>query len=145
MPKSMSSHARKSRRIAWRGNLAAALALAHHGEEVVLQRNAHSSTIDGLVLSGLRPAFVAPEVDPELGIAHCLDPRRLEEALSRTPRAVGAWVVSPTYFGAVADVGALADVAHAGGVPLVVDEAWGAHLAFHDALPEHALAAGADL
>src|SRR5436190_8274330 len=127
------------------GNLAAALALAHHGEEVVLQRNAHSSTIDGLVLSGLRPAFVAPEVDPELGIAHCLDPRRLEEALSRTPHAVGAWVVSPTYFGAVADVSALAHVAHARGVPLVVDEAWGAHLAFHDALPEHALAAGADL
>src|SRR5256714_9763026 len=127
------------------GNLAAALALAHHGEDVVLQRNAHSSTIDGLVLSGLRPTFVAPEVDPELGIAHCLEPERLEEALSRTPRAVGAWVVSPTYFGAVADVSALADVAHAHDVPLVVDEAWGAHLAFHEALPEHALAAGADL
>src|SRR5204862_4679601 len=93
------------------GNLAAALALAHHGEEVVLQRNVHSSTIDGLVLSGLRPAFVAPEVDPELGIAHCLDPRRLDEALSRTPSAVGAWAVSPTSFRAAADVRAAARVA----------------------------------
>jgi arginine decarboxylase len=54
-------------------------------------------------------------------------------------------VVSPTYFGAVADIRALAEVAHARGVPLIVDEAWGAHLAFHEALPEHALAAGADL
>jgi lysine decarboxylase len=54
-------------------------------------------------------------------------------------------VVSPTYFGAVADVGALVEVAHARGVPLIVDEAWGAHLAFHEQLPEHALALGADL
>ena len=62
-------------------------------------------------------------------------------ARPRRPDAVGATVVSPTYFGAVADVRALADVAHAHGVPLIVDEAWGAHLAFHEDLPEHALAA----
>jgi lysine decarboxylase len=58
---------------------------------------------------------------------------------------VGAWVVSPTYFGAVADVRALAEVAHGRDVPLIVDEAWGAHMAFHEDLPEHALSAGADL
>jgi lysine decarboxylase len=127
------------------GNLATGLALAHHGREVVVQRNAHSSVIDALVLSGLRPTFAAPEIDPELGIAHCLTPRTLEAALDATPGAVGAWVVTPTYFGAAADVRTLADVAHARGVPLIVDEAWGAHLAFHEDLPEHALAAGADL
>ena len=127
------------------GNLSAGLALAHRGSEVVVQRNAHSSTIDALVLSGLRPTFAAPEVDQELGIAHCLTEETLERALAATPRAVGAWVVSPTYFGAVANVRALAAVAHARGVPLIVDEAWGAHMAFHEDLPEHALAAGADL
>jgi arginine decarboxylase len=127
------------------GNLAAGLALAHHGEEVVVQRNAHSSAVDALVLSGLRPTFVAPELDPELGIAHCLLPQTLDAALTQTPRAAGAWVVSPTYFGAVADVRALAEVAHAHGVPLIVDEAWGAHMAFHDDLPAHALSLGADL
>jgi arginine decarboxylase len=127
------------------GNLAAGLALAHDGRDWVGQRNAHSSTIDALVLSGMRPAFAAPEVDPELGIAHCLTPETLERALAQTPEAVGAWVVSPTYFGAVADVGSLAEVAHARGVPLVVDEAWGAHMAFHEELPEHALSLGADL
>ena len=105
----------------------------------------HSSTIDGLILSGLRPTFAAPELDAELGIAHCLTPEALDRALAETPGAVGAIVVSPTYFGAVADVRALAEVAHGHGVPLVVDEAWGAHLAFHESLPEHALAAGADL
>jgi arginine decarboxylase len=127
------------------GNHVAMLTLAHLGTEVVVQRNAHSSTIDALVLSGLRPAFVAPELDPELHIAHCLTPEALDRALSATPAAVGATIVSPTYFGAVADVAALADVAHSHGVPLIVDEAWGAHLAFHDELPAHALSLGADL
>lgn len=127
------------------GNHVALLALAHRGREVVLQRNAHSSTIDGLVLSGLRPTFVAPELDAELHIAHCMTPEALEEALRVTPAAVGATVVSPTYFGAVADVAGLADVAHAHGIPLIVDEAWGAHLAFHPDLPAHALSRGADL
>jgi arginine decarboxylase len=127
------------------GNHAAGMALAQAGEAVVVQRNAHSSAIDALVLSGLRPTFAAPELDPELGIAHGLTPQTLERALAATPGAVGAWVVSPTYFGAVADVRALAEVAHARGVPLIVDEAWGAHLAFHEELPEHALRRGADL
>src|SRR5439155_27140415 len=103
------------------------------------------ATVDGLVLSGLRPTFVAPELDPELRIAHCVTPDALDRALADTPDAVAALVVSPTYFGAVADVKALADVAHARGVPLVVDEAWGAHLAFHPHLPAHALSLGADL
>jgi arginine decarboxylase len=127
------------------GNHVALMTLAHHGREVVVQRNAHSSTIDALVLSGLRPAFVAPELDPQLYIAHCMTPDALDRALAERPGAVGATVVSPTYFGAVADVAALAEVAHARGVPLIVDEAWGAHLAFHDELPVHALALGADL
>ncbi len=127
------------------GNVTAAMTLAHRGAEVVVQRNAHSSTIDGLILSGLRPTFVAPQVDAELGIAHCLTIETLDFALAATPGAAGAWIVSPTYFGAAADVRSLAEVAHSHGVPLIVDEAWGAHLAFHAALPEDALAAGADL
>ena len=127
------------------GNHAACVALAQGGEQVVVQRNVHSSTIDGLVVSGLRPVFVAPEIDPELGIAHCVTPEALDRALAGSPGAVGAMVVSPTYFGAVADVQGLAGVAHRHGVPLVVDEAWGAHLAFGPSLPRHALACGADL
>jgi len=127
------------------GNHATCMALAHGGARVVVQRNVHSSVIDGLVLSGMTPAFVAPELDPELGIAHGLTPESLAAALDATPAAVAAMVVSPTYFGACADVAGLAEVAHARGVPLVVDEAWGAHLRFHPDLPDDALASGADL
>ena len=74
-----------------------------------------------------------------------MTPEALDLALRETPDAVGATVVSPTYFGAMADVAALLEVAHSHGVPLVVDESWGAHLAFHEDLPRHALALGADL
>lgn len=127
------------------GNHAICLALAHAGDQVVVQRSVHSSTVDGLVLSGLRPHFVAPELDPELGVAHCVTPDRLAEALDAEPDAVAAMAVSPTYFGAVADVAGLAEVAHARGVPLVVDEAWGSHLTFSSQLPDPALACGADI
>ncbi len=124
---------------------AACLALAHGGRDVIVQRNVHSSTIHGLILSGLRPTFVAPGVDQELGIAHCVTPDALHETFERNPSAVAAMIVSPTYFGASADVRALAEVCHDRGVPLIADEAWGPHFHFHERLPEDALSAGADL
>ena len=127
------------------GNNATCLAIRHAGTRVVVQRNVHSSTIDGLIVAGLEPTFVAPEVDADLGIAHCVTPEALDAALDLTPGAVAAFVVSPNYFGAVADVAGLAEVAHRRGVPLLVDEAWGAHLRFSDRLPASALSEGADL
>jgi arginine decarboxylase len=127
------------------GNLVAGMTLAHMGRKVVVQRNAHSSTIDALILAGLTPVFMRPEVDPELRVAHCVTPETLDRALTEHPDAAGASVVSPTYFGACADVAALVEVAHSHGVPLIVDEAWGAHLAFHDELPADAVSLGADL
>ena len=127
------------------GNHAICMALAHLGDCAVIQRNVHSSVIDGLILSGISPRFVAPEIDDELGVAHCLVPEALERELDAHPKAVAALIVSPTYFGAVADVAALAEIAHAHGLPLIVDESWGAHLAFSKRLPDNALACGADV
>jgi len=127
------------------GNHAICMTLAHLGEVAVVQRNVHSSVIDGLVLSGLVPRFVAPEIDEELGIANCMTTAALERALAVEPPPVAVFIVSPTYFGAVADVAVLAEVAHARGVPLIVDESWGAHLAFSDELPAHALSCDADV
>jgi arginine/lysine/ornithine decarboxylase len=127
------------------GNHAACLAVRQAGRRVVVQRNVHSSTVDGIVLAGLEPSFAAPELDPELGIAHCLTPASLAEALDAAPGAAAAFVVSPTYFGAVADVTGLAEVAHERAVPLIADESWGAHLRFCDRLPKSAIAGGADI
>src|SRR5919106_2556006 len=94
------------------GNHAACLALRHSGTRVVVQRNAHSSVIDGAILAGLEPTFVAPELDPQLGLAHCVTPDALAAALDATPDAVGVICVSPTYFGACADVAGLAAATH---------------------------------
>ena len=127
------------------GNHALCLALAGPGKRVLMQRNSHASVIDGLVLSGGLPSFVAPEYDPELGMAHGVEPAALEAALSRVEGGVEAvFIVSPTYYGMAADIAGCAEAAHAAGVPLVVDCAWGAHFGFHDALPQSPLALGAD-
>jgi arginine decarboxylase len=129
---------------ATQGNHALCLALAPPGTRVVLQRNAHASLIDGLVLSGGMPAFVAPETDDELGMAHGVTPEALRAALRRCGDARAVFVVSPTYYGMTADVAGLAQVAHAAGAALVVDQAWGPHFGFHPGVPQSALALGAD-
>jgi lysine decarboxylase len=126
------------------GNHALCLALAPQGTPVVVQRNSHSSVIDGLVLSGGVPGFVPPEYDPELGMAHGVEPAALAAGFDALPDAQAAFVVSPTYYGLAADVAALAEVAHERGVPLIVDQSWGPHFGFHPALPKSALALGAD-
>lgn len=129
---------------ATQGNHALCLALAPLGARVVAQRNSHASVVDGLVLSGGLPTFVAPEYDEELGMAHGVVPEALGRALERTPRARAAFVVSPTYYGMVSDVAGLAEAAHAHDVPLVVDQSWGPHFGFHPDVPRGALELGAD-
>ena len=129
---------------ATQGNHTLCLALAPLGTRIVAQRNSHASIVDGLVLSGGLPSFVAPEYDEERGITHCVTPAALEQALREAPDARAAFVVSPTYFGMAADVAGLAEVAHAADVPLVVDQSWGPHFGFHDGLPPTALSQGAD-
>lgn len=131
------------------GNLIAMLAVRSFGDVVVVQRSVHSSVIDGLGMSGGRARFVSPVVDHHHGVAHGVlagDIAGELQACAARGESVGAvLVVSPTYFGFVADIAAIADVAHGHGVPLIVDEAWGAHLGFHPALPARALQHGADL
>jgi len=133
---------------ATQGNHALCLALAPLGARVVAQRNSHASIVDGLVLSGGLPTFVAPEYDEELGMAHGVRPEALADALAlaaaEDPPPRAAFVVSPTYYGMAADVEGLAEAAHDAGVALVVDQAWGPHFGFHEALPPTALSQGAD-
>ena len=129
---------------ATQGNHALCLALAPLGTRIVAQRNSHASLVDGLVLSGGIPVFVAPRYDPGLGMAHGVDPHDLALALADAPDAAAAFLVSPTYYGMVADVAGCARVAHDAGVPLVVDCSWGPHFGFHPEVPANPLAQGAD-
>ncbi len=127
------------------GNLTTCVALRHRGDHVVVMRTMHSSVTDGMALAGLTPLTVMPSVDEVRGMAHGITPEQLDAALAAHPQAMAAWVVSPSYFGAVSDIAELAQVAHRHGVPLIVDEAWGAHFGFHPALPVNAARLGADL
>lgn len=126
------------------GNHALCVALAKPRDQVLVQRNSHASVVDGLVISGGRASFVAPEYDEKLGMAHGVTPEALASALRRSPEMRAAFIVSPTYYGMAADVGGCAEVAHDAGVALVVDCAWGSHFGFHPALPESPLQLGAD-
>ncbi len=129
---------------ATQGNHALCLALAPPGERVLIQRNSHASIIDGLVLSGGAPTYVAPEYYAELGMALGVTPEALERGLRAAPGTRSVFIVSPTYYGMAADVEGCAEVAHAAGAALVVDNAWGAHFGFHPDLPESPLRLGAD-
>jgi arginine decarboxylase len=129
---------------ATQGNHTLCLALAPLGAKIVAQRNSHASVVDGLVLSGGIPHFVAPEYDSGLGITHCVTPEALAAALREAPDARAAFIVSPTYYGMAADIAGMAAVAHAAGVPLIVDQSWGPHFGFNEQLPPTALSQGAD-
>ncbi|GAB1544583.1 aminotransferase class I/II-fold pyridoxal phosphate-dependent enzyme [Scytonema sp. NUACC21] len=124
---------------------AAILATCGTGDKIILPRNVHSSAIAGLILSGAIPIFIYPEYDSILDIAHSITPSTVQAALEQHPDAKAVLMVYPTYYGVCGNVSAIASLTHQYNIPLLVDEAHGAHFAFHPQLPTPALAAGADL
>ncbi|MDY0810853.1 ornithine decarboxylase [Kitasatospora purpeofusca] len=124
---------------------AAMLAVAGPHEKLLIGRDAHKSVVAGLILAGIQPVWVEPQWDPDLHLAHPPSAESFRTALQDHPDARGALVTSPTPYGTCADLVAVADECHATGRPLIVDEAWGAHLPFHPRLPRWAMDAGADV
>ena len=126
------------------GNHAFLLATLGPGDEVVVGRDVHTSLLTALVLTGARPVYVAPRLHPTLGVGLGVAPEDVAAALDAHPAAKLVALVSPTYWGVATDVAGVVNVAHARGVPVYVDEAWGAHFTFHPDLPPSAMACGAD-
>ena len=127
------------------GNQAMLMTALNPGEAVLVPRNAHSSTMSGLLLSEARPVYYQPPFDPEMGVFHVATPDSVLPVLERHPEARALYLTSPSYYGAAADVDALVALARQRGMLVLVDEAWGAHLVFHERLPRSAVQAGADL
>jgi lysine decarboxylase len=124
------------------GNQALALATASPGDRVAVSRNLHKSLFGGLILAGLEPVWMHPDVDPATGLPVGLSVREVERALEQGVSAV--LLVEPSYVGVISDVAAMVSAAHAAGVPVIVDQAWGSHLGLHPELPGGAMRAGAD-
>jgi arginine decarboxylase len=124
---------------------AAMLAVAGGRGELLVSRDAHKSVVAGLIFAGVEPRWIKVRYDDELHIAHPPSPEQVEQAWVSHPDAAGAIIVSPTPYGTCADIKAIAEVCHKRGKPLIVDEAWGAHLPFHDDLPTWAMDADADV
>ncbi|MDX2216558.1 MAG: aminotransferase class I/II-fold pyridoxal phosphate-dependent enzyme [Oculatellaceae cyanobacterium bins.114] len=124
---------------------AAILAVCNPGDKIILPRNVHQSAIAALILSGAVPVFMQPDYDPSWDIAHSVSLATVAATLEQHSDAKAVMVVCPTYYGVCGNLEAIAQLVHHYQIPLLVDEAHGAHLAFHPDLPPSALASGADL
>jgi len=124
---------------------AATLAVAGPGEPLVVGRDIHKSVASGLVFSGVLPVWVEPSWDPQRHLAHPPSVEAYAAALDAEPAARGVLVTSPTPYGTCADLRGIVELCHGRGLPVVVDEAWGAHLPFCDDLPSWAMDVGADV
>ena len=98
------------------------------GDEIIVPRNMHRSVVGGLILSGARPVYLTPETDEELGIAHGVTASSVRRALDEHLSARAVIAVYPTYYGVASELREIAAAAHEKGLPLLVDEAHGAHL-----------------
>lgn len=121
------------------------LTVARPGQRLLVSRNAHKSVIAGLIIAGVEPVWVHPRWDPYWQWAYPPGANEVAEALGQAPDAAGMLLITPTDYGTCAAIKATADLCHDYGKPLIVDEAWGAHLPFHPRLPAWAMDAGADL
>ncbi|NEU28324.1 aminotransferase class I/II-fold pyridoxal phosphate-dependent enzyme [Paenibacillus polymyxa] len=128
------------------GNLAMILTVCTEpGDVLLVQRNVHKSVLNGLMLSGAKTVFLEPEIDTLSGLAVAPSTDTIKAALKAYPLAKGVLLTLPNYYGMGHDLTATAKACHAAHVPLMVDEAHGAHYGLHPHLPVSALSCGADV
>lgn len=125
--------------------MAMIMAVCGPGDKILVPRNVHKSIMSAIVFSGATPIFVHPVVDQTLGISHGITSDAIIHALDLHPDIKAVLVINPTYYGVSGDLKKIVDIVHSRGIPVLVDEAHGAHIHFHEELPVSAMAAGADM
>lgn len=121
------------------------LSVCGPGDKIIVPRNVHKSIMSAIIFSGAKPVFVSPVSDENLGIDHGITVGSVQRALERHPDAKAVLVINPTYFGVCANLKEIVDLAHSYQVPVLVDEAHGVLIHFHEDLPMSAMEAGADM
>ena len=127
------------------GILSAISAALPMGGHLLMARNCHKSAYHAVYLRNLTVSYLYPSVIEEYDINDTVTPMQVEEALDREPDIGAVLLVSPTYEGRIADVEQIARIVHKRGIPLIVDEAHGAHLGWTEAFGKNSCQAGADL
>lgn len=120
-------------------------AMCRPGQRLIVGRDCHRAVINGMLLAGVTPVYMLPEYSGEFCLNTGIAAAAVRKALETAPDAAGVLITRPNYYGICSDIGEIADIVHACGKPLAVDEAHGAHLVFNSRLPASALEAGADI
>ena len=123
-------------------NQAVILALGKPGDKIAVARTAHRSVLSALVLAGLEPLWLSPEIDSKTGVPIGIPLAELERVLPQKPIAL--LLTEPGYLGTISQLPELIAKAHSAKIPVVIDAAWGAHFGFHNQLPKHVMQLGAD-
>ena len=137
-----SDYARFSTGGSTHANQAIILALGKPGDKIAITRTAHRSVLSALVLTGLEPIWLTPEIDEATGIPTGIPVSELERVLDQKPIAL--LLTEPGYLGTISELPELIKKAHENSIPVIVDAAWGGHFGFSAHLPRHVLQLGAD-
>jgi len=127
------------------GILAGIRACTHPGDRVLLARNCHQSVYHALELFSLTPVFLEPPVIKDFGICGSISAKAVARVLDTESEIRLAVITSPTYEGILSDIRGISDMLHERGVPLLADEAHGAHLGLSPGFPPGAVQSGADI
>lgn len=127
------------------GILSAIEGCTHRGDKILMARNCHKSVYHAVCMKELEPVYIYPDMCEETGLNEAISPEETDKILSREKDIKAIMITSPTYDGVISDIGRIAEIAHSYGIPLIVDEAHGAHFGFHPYFPENANKKGADI
>lgn len=127
------------------GILSAISAAVPNGGHILMARNSHKSTYHAAYLKNLTISYLYPPYMSEYDIFGAITWEQVEKALETNPDVGAVFLVSPTYEGRIADIEKIAEVVHAKGIPLIVDEAHGAHLGLAENFPLNSCRRGADI
>jgi lysine decarboxylase len=123
-------------------NQAIILALGKPGEKIAIARTAHRSVLSAIVLAGLEPIWLSPDIDEATGVPTGISLASFSAVIDQKPIAL--LLTEPGYLGTLSDLPALITKAHESKIPVIIDAAWGGHFGFHDDLPRHCIQLGAD-
>ena len=125
--------------------LAAVSAAVPRNGQILIARNCHKAVYHALYLRNLTPTYIYPQMDSKWWINGGISPDKVERALAENSEIKAVLITSPTYDGVVSDVKKIAEIVHSYHIPLIIDEAHGAHFHFSNYFPTSAADLGADL